>query len=44
MEVDMEIETLERVLGTDVGVWESRLGEINKELSGKKAETGKVLA
>lgn len=35
LEVDKEIERLEGVLGTDVGNWERRLEEVNKELSGK---------
>jgi len=35
LETDMEIERLERVIGNDVGEWETRLGEINRELSGK---------
>jgi ATP-binding cassette subfamily D (ALD) long-chain fatty acid import protein len=35
LEVDIEIEKLEQLLGTDVAQWESRLHDINKELSGK---------
>jgi ATP-binding cassette subfamily D (ALD) long-chain fatty acid import protein len=35
LEVDFEIERLEQLLGTDVAQWESRLQDINKELSGK---------
>ncbi|KAK4685379.1 hypothetical protein P7C73_g4775, partial [Tremellales sp. Uapishka_1] len=35
LELDMEIQTLEAVLKTDVGAWEERLGTINRELSGK---------
>jgi ATP-binding cassette subfamily D (ALD) long-chain fatty acid import protein len=36
LEVDMEIERLEGVLGKEVGEWEARLGEINRELAGKR--------
>lgn len=36
LELDGELERLERVLGTEVGEWERRLGEINEELKGKK--------
>jgi len=35
LETDMEIQRLEHIIGSDVGEWESRLSEINRELSGK---------
>ncbi len=35
LELEMEIERLEAVLDNHVGHWESRLAQINKELSGK---------
>jgi ATP-binding cassette subfamily D (ALD) long-chain fatty acid import protein len=35
LETDMEIQRLERIIGTNVGEWESRLREVNRELSGK---------
>jgi len=36
VELELEIERLEAVLGNDVGEWEKRVGEIKQELSGKK--------
>jgi ATP-binding cassette subfamily D (ALD) long-chain fatty acid import protein len=36
LELDGELERLERVLGSEVGEWERRLGEINEELKGKR--------
>lgn len=35
LEIDMEIQQLEGILGKDVGEWEQRLGKVNRELSGK---------
>lgn len=37
LELDNEIERLERVLGDEVGRWERRLAEVNKELRGETA-------
>jgi len=37
LELDMEIERLESILGTQVDEWENRLKDINAELSGRKA-------
>ena len=34
MEIDLEIERLERILGTDVHVWQKRLNDVNEELKG----------
>ena len=39
LEVDMEIEHLEQILDSEVGHWETRLKEINEELSGKAVIT-----
>lgn len=36
MEVDLEIERLEGILGNEVGGWQKRLDEVNAELSGQK--------
>ena len=36
MEVDMEIERLEGILGNEVQSWQDRLDEVNAELGGKK--------
>jgi ATP-binding cassette subfamily D (ALD) long-chain fatty acid import protein len=35
MEIDLEIERLEGILGRDVHVWQKRLDEVNEELKGK---------
>lgn len=35
LELDKEIERLERMLGNDVGEWEKRLEEVNRELRGE---------
>jgi ATP-binding cassette subfamily D (ALD) long-chain fatty acid import protein len=37
IELEKEIEQLEGLLQQDVGIWESRLSEINQELKGVKA-------
>jgi ATP-binding cassette subfamily D (ALD) long-chain fatty acid import protein len=34
MEIDLEIERLEGILGSDVHVWQRRLDEVNDELKG----------
>jgi ATP-binding cassette subfamily D (ALD) long-chain fatty acid import protein len=34
MEIDLEIERLEGILGRDVHVWQRRLDEVNDELKG----------
>lgn len=36
MEIDLEIERLEGILGKDVHEWQKRLDEVNEELSGRK--------
>jgi ATP-binding cassette subfamily D (ALD) long-chain fatty acid import protein len=36
MEIDLEIERLEGILGKDVHEWQKRLDEVNDELSGKR--------
>jgi len=35
VELELEIERLEAVLGSEVGEWEERLRVVNRELSGK---------
>lgn len=35
LELDKEIERLERMLGNDVGEWEKRLEDVNRELRGE---------
>lgn len=35
LELDKEIERLERILGDEVGHWEKRLAEVNRELRGE---------
>lgn len=36
MEVDMEIERLEEILGSEVQSWQDRLDQVNAELGGRK--------
>ena len=35
LEIDLEIERLEGILGRDVHIWQKRLDEVNEELRGK---------